>query len=267
MGGLRDAMPRTWWTFRWGTLALCGVWPFAGFFSKDAILAVALEHKNIPLFLLGVLVAGLTTFYMSRLVLVAFCGNARSEEASHAHESPGVMTWPLVVLAVPTLFAGSIGLDAYLAKALPTEHAPHNQGFWENLFAPFNHNILAAGFGLLAVFAGYKLARALYVNADRDPLPDQLGVLAKMARDRFYFDELYEWFIRVTQETLARVADWVDRWIVAGLLVRGTHGTTELVGRALRLVQTGSLQTYAFLFAAGVVLVLAWQLLAKGGGH
>ena len=64
-----------------------------------------------------------------------------------------------------------------------------------------------------------------------------------------------------TQETLARVADWVDRWIVAGLLVRGTHGTTELVGRVLRLVQTGSLQTYAFLFAAGVVLVLAWQLL------
>ncbi len=261
MGGLRDAMPRTWWTFRWGTLALCGVWPFAGFFSKDAILAAALEHKNIPLFVLGLFVAGLTTFYMSRLVLVAFCGNARSEEASHAHESPGVMTWPLVVLAVPTLLAGAVGIDAYLAKALPSEHPPHNEGFLDNLFAPFNHNILAAGFGLLAVLAGYQLARALYVNATRDPLPDKIGVLAKMARDRFYFDELYEWFISVTQETLARVADWVDRWIVAGLLVRGTHGTTELVGRALRLAQTGSLQTYAFLFAAGVLLVLAWQLL------
>ena len=84
---------------------------------------------------------------------------------------------------------------------------------------------------------------------------------AKLARDRFYFDELYEWFISVTQETLAKVADWFDRWVIAGLLVRGTHGTTELFGRALRLVQTGSLQTYAFLFAAGVVLVLAWQLL------
>ncbi len=267
MGGLRDAMPRTWWTFRWGTLALCGVWPFAGFFSKDAILASALEHKNIPLFVLGVFIAGLTTFYMSRLVLVAFCGNARSEEASHAHESPGVMTWPLVVLAVPTLLAGAVGIDAYIAKALPSEHAPHDGGFLENLFAPFNHNIFAASFGLLAVFTGYKLARALYTNATRDPLPDHIGVLAKMARDRFYFDELYEWFISVTQETLARVADWVDRWIVAGLLVRGTHGTTELVGRVLRLVQTGSLQTYAFLFAAGVVLVLAWQLLGKGGGH
>ncbi len=267
MGGLREAMPRTWWTFRWGTLALCGVWPFAGFFSKDAILAAALEHKNIPLFVLGVFVAGLTTFYMSRLVLVAFCGNARSEEASHAHESPGVMTWPLVVLAVPTLLAGAIGLDAYIAKALPSEHPPLNEGFWQNLFTPFNHNILAAGFGLLAVVAGYKLARALYVNADRDSLPEKIGVLAKLARDRFYFDELYEWFISVTQETLAKVADWFDRWIVAGFLVRGTHGTTELVGRALRLVQTGSLQTYAFLFAAGVVLVLAWQLLGKGGGH
>jgi NADH-quinone oxidoreductase subunit L len=144
---------------------------------------------------------------------------------------------------------------------LPSEHPPHDDGFLENLFAPFNHNILASSLGLLAVVVGWKLARALYTNATRDPLPDQLGVLAKMARDRFYFDELYEWFISVTQETLARVADWVDRWIVAGLLVRGTHGTTELVGRVLRLVQTGSLQTYAFLFAAGVVLVLAWQLL------
>jgi NADH-quinone oxidoreductase subunit L len=269
MGGLRDAMPRTWWTFRWGTLALCGVWPFAGFFSKDAILAAALDpaHRNIPLFVLGVFVAGLTTFYMSRLVLVAFCGNARSEEASHAHESPGVMTWPLVVLAVPTLLAGAWGIDAFVAKALPSEHAPHDGGFLENLFAPFNHNIFAASFGLLAVVVGWKLARALYTNATSDPLPEKIGVLAKMARDRFYFDELYEWFISVTQETLARVADWVDRWIVAGLLVRGTHGTTELVGRVLRLVQTGSLQTYAFLFAAGVVLVLAWQLLGKGGGH
>jgi len=98
-------------------------------------------------------------------------------------------------------------------------------------------------------------------------LPEKIGVLAKLARDRFYFDELYEWFISVTQETLARVADWVDRWIIAGLLVRGTHGTTELFGRALRLVQTGSLQTYAFLFAAGVVLVLAWQLLLQSPAH
>jgi len=263
MGGLREAMPTTWRTFQWGTLALCGVWPFAGFFSKDAILAAALDpaHRNIPLFVLGVFVAGLTTFYMSRLVLVAFCGNARSEEASHAHESPNVMIWPLKILAVPTLLAGAWGIDAYIGKAFPGGHQPHNEGFWQNLFSPFNHNILAAGFGLLAVVAGYQLARALYVNAASDPLPDKIGVLAKLARDRFYFDELYEWFISVTQETLAKVADWFDRWVIAGLLVRGTHGTTELFGRALRLVQTGSLQTYAFLFAAGVVLVLAWQLL------
>ena len=263
MGGLREAMPTTWRTFQWGTLALCGVWPFAGFFSKDAILAAALDpaHRNIPLFVLGVFVAGLTTFYMSRLVLVAFCGNARSEEASHAHESPNVMIWPLKILAVPTLLAGAWGIDAYIGKAFPGGHQPHNEGFWQNLFSPFNHNILAAAFGLLAVVAGYQLARALYINAASDPLPDKIGVVAKLARDRFYFDELYEWFISVTQETLAKVADWFDRWVIAGLLVRGTHGTTELFGRALRLVQTGSLQTYAFLFAAGVVLVLAWQLL------
>jgi NADH-quinone oxidoreductase subunit L len=75
-------------------------------------------------------------------------------------------------------------------------------------------------------------------------------------RNRFYFDEIYEALIAITQEFLAKVAEFVDRWVIAGLLVRGTHGTIEIVGRALRLVQTGNLQTYAFLFVAGVALVL-----------
>ena len=75
-------------------------------------------------------------------------------------------------------------------------------------------------------------------------------------RNRFYFDELYEATVIRFHDLLAAIAGWFDRWIIAGVAVRGTHGTTELVGRALRLLQTGSLQTYAFLFAMGVVLVL-----------
>jgi NADH-quinone oxidoreductase subunit L len=75
-------------------------------------------------------------------------------------------------------------------------------------------------------------------------------------RNRFYFDEIYTGLIRITHELLAQLADWFDRWIIAGLMVRGLHGTTELVGRGLRLVQTGNLQTYAFLVAAGMALIL-----------
>ena len=75
-------------------------------------------------------------------------------------------------------------------------------------------------------------------------------------RDRFYLDELYEATVIRLHDFLAAIADWIDRWIIAGLAVRGTHGTTELVGRALRLLQTGNLQTYAFLFALGVAFVL-----------
>ena len=98
MGGLRKKMPVTFWTFMVGTLALAGVPPFSGFYSKDSILAQAAEH-NLPLFVLGVVVAALTTFYMFRLVFVAFLGAPKSEAAGHAHESPPVMVWPLRILA------------------------------------------------------------------------------------------------------------------------------------------------------------------------
>src|SRR2546425_5936085 len=95
MGGLRGKMPITYWTFLIATLALCGVPPFSGFFSKDDILVTALDH-NLALFILGVLVAALTTFYMFRLWFVAFLGQAKSAAAGHAQESPKVMTVPLL---------------------------------------------------------------------------------------------------------------------------------------------------------------------------
>jgi NADH-quinone oxidoreductase subunit L len=87
-----------------------------------------------------------------------------------------------------------------------------------------------------------------------------LGAFARWLRDRFYFDELYEKVIAMTQDALARLADLADRWLIAGLVVRGTHGSIELTGRLLRLVQTGNLQTYAFLFVAGVAVLLLCML-------
>src|SRR3984885_3167719 len=100
MGDLRKKLPITFWTFFVGALALSGVPPFSGFYSKDSILAQALEQKNYLLFAVGVFVAGLTTFYIFRLFFVVFFGKEKSKSASHAHESPAVMTWPLIVLAV-----------------------------------------------------------------------------------------------------------------------------------------------------------------------
>ncbi|MBC8244599.1 MAG: NADH-quinone oxidoreductase subunit L [Verrucomicrobia bacterium] len=233
MGGLRERMPKTYWTFLIGTMALCGVPLFSGFFSKEAILDVALEN-NLLLFLVAVFVALLTTFYMTRLFIVAFMGKPRSSHAEQAKESPAVMTVPLLVLAVPSVIAGYFNA-----------HAP-------------NPLVLAASLGVL-VF-GMLLANSAYSGAKADPLPARFGRLAKALRDRFWFDEIYQWLIDHVQENLAKLADAFDRWVIAGLLVRGAHGTTELAGRVLRLAQTGNLQTYAFWFAAGMAVLLVFTL-------
>jgi len=259
MGGLKAKMPLTFWTFLIGTLALCGVPPFSGFYSKDEILAVA-SHHSTALFLVATVVAFLTTFYMFRLLFVAFLGRERSEAASHAHESPRVMTWPLLLLAVPSALAGFWGIDTFFGAQLQPSEVSHPGNILEQIFAPFGHAPLAAMFGLGAVVFGFAAAYALYGKADSDPLPARLGDFARAMRDRFYFDEIYESLIGLTHEAVARLADWFDRWIIAGLGIRGLHGTTEILGRGLRLLQTGNLQTYAFLFVAGLVLVLIFAL-------
>jgi len=233
MGGLRERMPKTYWTFLIGTMALCGVPLFSGFFSKEAILDTALEN-NILLFLVAVFVALLTTFYMTRLFVVAFMGEPRSAQAEHAKESPAVMTVPLLVLAVPSVIAGYFNA-----------HAP-------------NPLVLAAS--LVVVVFGMLVANTVYSGAKADPLPARFGRLARSVRNGFWFDEVYQWFIDNVQENLAKLADAIDRWVIAGLLVRGAHGTTELAGRVLRLAQTGNLQTYAFWFAAGMAALLIFTL-------
>ncbi len=233
MGGLRERMPRTYWTFLIGTMALCGVPLFSGFFSKEAILDVALQ-SNLLLFLVALFVALLTTFYMTRLFVVAFMGKPRSSHAKHAKESPAVMTVPLLVLAVPSVLAG-----------------------YYNAHAP-NPLVLCAS--LVVLVFGMLVANTVYSGAKTDPLPARFVWMAKAIRGRFWFDEMYQWFIDRVQENLAKLAEAIDRRVIAGLMVRGTHGTTELVGRVLRLAQTGNLQTYAFWFAAGMALVLIFTL-------
>jgi NADH-quinone oxidoreductase subunit L len=255
MGGLRKKLPVTFWTFIVGTLALSGLPPFSGFYSKDSILAQAAEH-NTGLLIIGVIVATLTPFYMFRLVCVAFLGAPKSGAAGHAHESPQVMLWPLRILATLSIVGGFIGIEQIYGMQFPAQHAESQLTFLQELIAPFVHAPVPAAAGLLAAVVGLTSAWVLYAKAAGDPLPAWLGPVSRWMRNRFYFDEFYEaTFIRL-HDLIAAIAAWMDRWLIAGVAVRGTHGTTELLGRALRLVQTGNLQTYAFLFAAGVALVL-----------
>ncbi|MGA2281292.1 MAG: NADH-quinone oxidoreductase subunit L [Verrucomicrobiota bacterium] len=260
MGGLCKKMGITFWTFLVGTLALCGVPPFSGFYSKDSILAQALEQKNYPLFVLGAVVAGLTTFYMFRLFYVAFVGKPRTEAAGHAHESPAVMTGPLIVLAGFAVIGGIIPIsEIYRSQFGPEKTAiPLAQ----RIIEPFAQSPGGALTGIAFVVVGWLAAWALYRNAATDPLPARLGVLATAMKNRFYFDEIYEaTFIRA-HDSIAAVMDWIDRWVVEWGGIGLVRGGTDFTGRALRLMQTGNLQTYAFLFALGVAVVL-WFVLGK----
>jgi NADH-quinone oxidoreductase subunit L len=247
MGGLARRMPMTFWTFLVATLALCGAPPLSGFFSKDAILAAALaERGSLPLFFLATLVAVLTTFYMGRLFLVALLGTTRSEAARHAHESPPVMTAPLLVLALMSLVGGGLGIARVYAR-----HLGEGAG---------SHAGTAMVASMVAVAIGVALAWLFYRHAAADPLPDWLRGAARTIRNKFYLDELYQRSVIRLHDAAAEAVDWLDRWIVAGFLVRGVSGGTELTGRLLRLLQTGNVQTYAFLLTLGVALLLYFTI-------
>jgi NADH-quinone oxidoreductase subunit L len=262
MGGLYKKMPATFWTFLVGTLALCGVPPFSGFYSKDAILGQALAQHNYPLFGLAAFVAMLTTFYMFRLFFVAFLGEPKTKEAGHAHESPGVMVWPLRLLAVLSIVGGLVGVGELFSLQFTGEPGEPSAGLLAQMLEPFHHAPVAAFGGLAAFVVGLLVAAAFYSDAKQDPLPAKLGAVSRAMANRFYFDELYEATVIRAHDWIAAVMDWVDRWVVEGFCLGLVRGGTDFTGRALRLAQTGNLQNYAFLFALGVA-VLLWLMIGK----
>src|SRR6266496_3444480 len=233
MGGLSRNLPITFVTFLVGALALIGCPPFSGFFSKDAILALAYE-RNMPIFAVGLFTAFLTAFYVVRLLVIGFLGKPRSEFASESGESPFVMTGPLIVLAL----LATIGGFAFFARnflALPIEKEV-------TIFVP--------ALAIIVLILGSGLAIALYRNRARDPLDVEL------LRRKFYFDEFYGWLTDWTQELLARICASFDRWIIDAGAVGGTSGGTWGIGALLRLVQVGNLQAYAFVFGLGIVALI-----------
>src|SRR6266481_3379166 len=233
MGGLSRNLPITFVTFAVGALALIGCPPFSGFFSKDAILAIAYE-RNTPIFIVGLFTAFLTAFYVVRLLVIVFFGDTRSEAARQSRESPLVMTGPLIVLAVLAA-VGGFGFFARNFLALPMEKGVA-------FFVP------ALAFGALVVGSG--LAIAVYRNRTGEPID------VEVLRQKFYFDEIYAWLINWTQELLARVSAFFDRWIIDTAAVDGSSRGTWGIGALLRLIQVGNLQAYVFLFGLGVVAVI-----------
>ncbi len=245
MGGLARKMPVTFVTFLIGTLALGGIWPLAGFYSKDAILLAEMD-ANRPLFVMALITAGLTGFYMARALIVAFLGQARDQKvAGHAHESPLVVTLPLVLLAIMSVIAGWHEEIPHFLKPDFHEH-PHGVGIL---------------LGFLAIpLAGFLLAWLLYRRgpADDARLRSLLGPLYGLLENKFYVDEFYLFLVNRVQGGLAALCAGLDLVLVRGLGVGGVSGLARLAGWCVRLLQGGSLRFYLLATILGVAAFLLW---------
>ncbi|PYK69607.1 MAG: NADH-quinone oxidoreductase subunit L [Verrucomicrobia bacterium] len=240
MGGQGRNLFLTFVTFGIGMLALIGCPPFAGFFSKDAILSLA-YNRNPAIFGLALFTAFLTAFYMMRLFVVVFFGKPRSPAAKTSRESPTSMLVPLAVLALLSLLGG-FNFFATHFLTLPHERDVGDVA----AFVP--------GVALVAMLLGVAGAIILYRSRIEEPLSINL------LRRKFYFDELYRALINATQEFLARVSGFIDRWIIDATVVRGSSGATWSFGALLRLMQVGNLQAYAFIFGLGIIWIIYFAI-------
>ena len=268
MGGLRKHMGQTHATFLIGTLAIIGFPLTSGFFSKDMILSKGYEHNPVAyVLLLGAAV--LTAFYMLRAYTLAFWGEARSKEASHAHESPLVMTIPLIVLAALSLFVGWLETPAILGGI-------HTFGRWVESswygVSPAVHEGAELSHGaewllvLLTSAASLSIAWFSYKNYDGKgavkafiTLPESL---VKLSENKFYVDEIYESVFLKPLAWVARgISDFLDSKIINGTL-HGMRDVVRVSGQALSLFHTGNVQTYAWYlaFGSGLALLISWMV-------
>ncbi len=240
MGQLARALPVTAITFIVGTLALAGVWPLAGFFSKEAVLAGVWEGHLTVAFLILALTALLTAFYMFRVVFVVFFG--RAHVGGHPHEAPALMAIPLWVLAGLTVAVGLAGV----AGRLPMAGEHHGVGW----LAPLSLGLAAAG--LLLAWATYQRG---VVSATA--LVSAFGPIDYLARRRYGLDGLYAGLYRGFVLGFSRLVGWVDRYLVDGVL-NVASALTFRAGDLLRRIQSGQAQDYVYGVAFGVLLLFVW---------
>ena len=241
MGGLRKYMPVTHWTFLIACLSIAGIPPFSGFFSKDEILSAAFSHDKV-VFVVLLLVAGITAFYMFRLYYRIFWGAERQYE-KHPHEAPSVMFIPLVFLALLSCLTGWIPFSHFISS----DSVPYDLGinWW-----------IAAG-GILVSLIGIIMATRLYRR--ESDLPERIASrwagFWNAAAHRFYIDQAW---LFVTKKIIFRCIStpiaWFDRHVIDGAISGLGTGTEKLSG-AIKGIQSGRIQTYAAVFVWGVIII------------
>ncbi|MBI5936359.1 MAG: NADH-quinone oxidoreductase subunit L [Betaproteobacteria bacterium] len=284
MGGLKKYMPITYWTALIGSLALAGIPPFAGFFSKDAIIeAVGASHLAGSGFAYFAVLAGVfvTAFYSFRMLFMTFHGTERFRQRHHDEhhhddhhhavepkESPWVVTVPLILLAVPSVYAGWVYIEPLLINgwfggaivvAPAHDTIGHIAENWHGVVAFVQHGVLALPFWLAV--AGIATAYVFYMV--RKDLPElvrrKAGILYTILEHKYGFDEFNDWFFAGGARKLGgRLWRWGDVTAIDGWLV---NGSARLVGRiagVVRHLQSGYIYHYAFAMIIGVVVMVTW---------
>ncbi len=273
MGDLRKKVPYTHWTYLFGTLAIAGIFPFAGFFSKDEILYYSFQRHE-GFWIVGAVAAIMTSFYMFRSVFMTFYGQSRvdHETAHHIHESPPIMIVPLMILAFLSLVGGLVGIPIFEglnrfgdfvapvfapAKAI-IEHGAHHDG---------HHNVsmelILMGVSLAIAIAGLLFARWMYVSDPGVPerVIQKFPRLHKLVYNKYWIDELYDFLFVNSIVNFSRFL-WkaFDEAVIDGI-VNGTGAVVRGWGNALRWIQTGLVRDYAFSFLVGVLVVIGYLVL------
>ena len=261
MGGLKKAMPITFWTMLISSLAIAGVFPFAGFWSKDEILMVAFHH-NIALWVVGSVASILTAFYMFRLMYLTFFKEFRGteEQKHHLHESPGLITFPLIVLGTLAAVGGLINLPGnawlhhYLSPLFSKGSEEHALGTTEYMLM---------GIALVGAFIGIGIAYSKYIKQNNVPEEDDKIIgFAKVLYNKYYVDEFYENLFVKPINALARFfRDYIETAISG--FVFGLGKVSMELGSQGRKLHNGNTGFYLFAFVLGVIGMISYLFLAQ----
>ncbi|RXK55065.1 NADH-quinone oxidoreductase subunit L [Oleiharenicola lentus] len=248
MGGLAKKMPVTFATFTIGVLAIIGMPLLSGFFSKDAILYLAMKN-NTAVFALLALTAVITSFYMIRLWKITFLGTPRSKDAEHAHESGFVMTLPLIILAVLSVVGGygfAFGkLGGEIAALVPHAHGS-------------DHTVILL-VSLAVMTLGGGAALFFYKPSDHDTLEEKSqGLFRLLTGVKESFDKAYDYYVAKVQQRFAMLINFLEQIFLAGLIIRGVAGIVGFIGLGARALYTGSLHVYVYWFLLGAVVLWAF---------
>lgn len=266
MGGLKKYLPITFWTFLMATLAIAGIPPFAGFFSKDEILWKAFSQGSAFLWFLGVLGALMTAFYMFRAVYLTFYGKERFDAAHHPPHEVGPAMWiPLVVLAALSVVGGFLGspsdaLESWLAPVVEKGEALAVSSRFP--IAPQVEQLLLIVSVLVAI-TGITIATIFYYRKRTLTAQEQkLGPLYKLSANKFYVDEVYDKTIiqptyNVSNNFLYKI---VDVKIIDGI-VNGSGATVDRISSVIRKIQTGIVQNYAVMIVVGILVLVSYVII------